>query len=480
VTTWEIVVGLETHVQLATKSKLFSPARNRFGDAPNANVDVVDVALPGTLPVLNGEAVEMAVKLGLALGCTIHKRSVFARKHYFYPDLPKGYQISQYEEPILTGGAVVVGEKTIRLTRIHIEEDAGKSMHVAGRDASYIDYNRAGTPLLEVVSEPDLRSADEAMEYFRTLRTIVMYLGVCDGNLQEGSMRCDANVSVRKPGAPLGQRVELKNINSPRYLANAIEHESRRQIALIERGGVVTQETRLWDPDKRESRVMRTKEDAEDYRYFPDPDLPPLIVGDDDVTRIKTALPELPAQKRDRYVSALGLTAYDAGILTAERAVASFFEDALARHSNAKGIANWVINEVLRVVNERSLEADQLASVLAPVSLADLVKLVDDGVISGKIAKDVFAALVAGEGADPVAIVDAKGLRVQRDEGALKQIVDEVIAANPGEWKKLVEGKGKVMGFFVGQIMKKSGGKADPKDVNRLLQAAVDAAKVSS
>jgi aspartyl-tRNA(Asn)/glutamyl-tRNA(Gln) amidotransferase subunit B len=470
---YEVVIGLECHVQLLTASKLFSPAPNRFGDAANTNVDVVDAGLPGVLPVVNAKAAELAIRLGTALGSTIRRRSTFARKHYFYPDLPKGYQISQYTEPVVEGGALVVGDKRIRITRAHLEEDAGKSLHVggdAGATDTWLDYNRAGTPLLEVVTEPDLRSGDEAAELFRTLRTLVVTLGVCDGNLQEGSMRADANVSVRKKGAAaLGQRVELKNINSPRFLAAAIDHEFRRQVLEVEAGRAIVMETRLWDPDKRETRTMRTKEEAHDYRYFPDPDLPPLVITDDEIARVQASMPELPWARRARYEEKLGLSAYDARILSSDGALASFFDDALARHDNPKALANWTMNEVLRVVNERGLEVDQVRGVLSAEALASLVKLVDDGTISGKIAKDVFAELVEGRGTDPARIVDDKGWRVVKDEGALVAAVDAVIAENPGEWKKLVEGKPKVMGFFVGQVMKKTGGKADPKEVNRLL-----------
>ncbi len=470
---FEVVVGLEVHVQLATESKLFSPAPNRYGDRANHNVDVVDVALPGTLPVPNAAAVELALALGLALGCTINRRSVFARKHYFYPDLPKGYQISQYDAPILTGGAVPVDGRLVPLTRIHLEEDAGKSLHAEGDDASFLDYNRAGTPLLEVVSEPALGSGDEAERYFRALRRLVMALDVCDGNLQEGSMRADANVSVRRPGAPLGQRVELKNLNSPRFLAMAVEHEAARQVAELTAGRAIAQETRLWDAERRESRVMRTKEDAEDYRYVDDPDLPPLVVTDEQIARVRAALPELPDAKRDRFVRALGLSADDAAVLTSERAIAELFEGALRTHDNPKALANWVKNEVLAVVNARGLESAAVARVITPAALGALVALVDLGAISGKVAKDVFAEVAAGRGSDPARIVDERGWRLRRDDDAVAAAVVEVIAANPGEWQKLVGGKDKLLGFFVGQVMKRCGGTADPKTVGQLVQAAL-------
>ena len=466
---YEVVVGLECHVQLLTKSKLFSPAPSRFGDDTNANVDVVDVALPGTLPVVNGRAVEHAIRLGLALGSRINPRSVFARKHYFYPDLPKGYQISQLDEPIVIGGQLAVDGRTIRITRAHLEEDAGKSTHVGGSDRTVLDYNRAGTPLLEVVTEPDLRSADEAASFFRALRTLVMALAVCDGNLEEGSMRADANVSVRKRGiSALGQRVELKNINSPRFHAAAIEHEFQRQVVVVAGGGTVVMETRLWDADRRESRAMRSKEEAHDYRYFPDPDLPPLVVTEEEIERVRASMPELPDARRARY-EALGVPASDARIVAELPALAGgspYFDAAVSLHANPRAIANWLVNEVLRVADD-----GDAAGVIAPAALAGLVKLVDDGVISGKIAKDVFGEIAAGRGADPAAIVVAKGWRVVTDAGAIDQALEEVIAEHPAEWAKLRDGKAKVAGFFVGQVMKKTGGKADPKEVNRALEA---------
>jgi aspartyl-tRNA(Asn)/glutamyl-tRNA(Gln) amidotransferase subunit B len=461
---WEVVVGLECHVQLLTQSKLFSPAPSHFGDAANQNVDVVDVALPGTLPVLNERAVECAIRLGLALGSKIRARSTFARKHYFYPDLPKGYQISQYDEPVVEGGSLVVDGRTIPIVRAHLEEDAGKSLHQDdGRSA--LDYNRAGTPLLEVVTEPALASADEAASFFRTLRTLVMTLGICDGDLQEGSMRADANVSVRKKGdRKLGERVELKNINSPRFLAAAVEHEMRRQIIELEGNRAIVLETRLWDADKRESRTMRSKEEAHDYRYFPDPDLPPLLVSEAQIARVKTAMPELPEAVRARFVER-GVTATDAALLAGERALSAYFDAALAVHANARSLANWIVNELLALG-----DADDAVRLVSPQSLAKLVKLVDDAVISGKIAKDVFAVLAAGGETDPERIVDERGWRVVRDEGAVASALGQVIAENPKEWKQLLEGKAKVAGFFVGLIMKKMGGKADPKDVNRVLE----------
>lgn len=478
---YELVVGLECHVQLWTESKLFSPARNRYGDPPNENVDVVDLGLPGVLPVLNARAVEFAIRLGLALGCEIQPRSVFARKHYFYPDLPKGYQISQYDEPICLGGAVPIlladGQvKQIPLTRIHLEEDAGKNLHREGSRNSYCDYNRAGTPLLEVVSEPALHSAQEAMAYMRSLRSIVMYLGICDGNLQEGSMRADANVSVRQKGATaLGQRTEIKNLNSPRFLGQAIEFEAQRHVVELSAGHAIVQETRLWDPDKRESRSMRGKEEAQDYRYLPDPDLPILVVTPEEIAAVSATLPELPLQKRARYIEHLGLSELDATVLTDDHAIATYFERALAAHDNAKGVANWVINEVLRVAKTKLAaggdeEAAGIASAgISPEAIGQLVKLVDTGVVTGKIAKQVFAALERGEGDDPARIVEEQGLRVERDEGALRSTLEQILAQNPAQVEQYRGGKTQIFGFFVGQVMKATRGKADPAEVNRLL-----------
>jgi aspartyl-tRNA(Asn)/glutamyl-tRNA(Gln) amidotransferase subunit B len=495
---YETVIGLEIHVQLNTATKLFSPARNRYGDAPNTNVDVVDAALPGVLPVLNGAVVQHALKLGLALDCQIAKTSVFARKHYFYPDSPKGYQISQFALPLCGPGVLPYRvreagskesvEKSVRITRIHIEEDAGKSVHVDGSASSFLDDNRVGTPLLEVVGEPDLRTPEQAEAYFRALRAIVVALGICDGNLQEGSMRADANVSVRKLGSDvLGQRTELKNLNSPRHLALAIAHEADRQIVELEGGRAIVQETRLWDAERGESRTMRSKEDAHDYRYFTDPDLPPLVLNDDEVENARRTLPELPAARAQRYVATLGLSYYDASVLTSEPSIARYFEDALAsstasstspgRAPNAKGIANWILNDVLRVVKDGKSGDDDATDLahapVVPADLAALVQLIDDGVITGKIAKDVFVELASGA-RDPMAIVDARGWRVQRDLTTLQQIVDDTLDANAGEVAKLLGGQDKLRGFFVGRILKATQGKADPKDVNALLDASLE------
>jgi aspartyl-tRNA(Asn)/glutamyl-tRNA(Gln) amidotransferase subunit B len=461
---YETVVGLECHVQLKTQSKLFSPAKNSYGDPPNTNVDVVDLGLPGVLPVLNEKAVAFAIRLGLAAGCTIRKKNIFARKHYFYPDLPKGYQISQFEAPICEGGGLTIhtedGEKEIRLTRIHMEEDAGKNLHAEGRDVSHVDYNRAGTPLLEVVSEPDLRSADEAVAYAQALHAIVTAIDICDGNMQEGSFRVDANVSVRKKGdAQLGQRTELKNLNSFRFLGQAIKSEARRQILELEAGRQVVQETRLWDPDKKESRSMRGKEEAHDYRYFPDPDLLPVVIDDADIEAIRAALPELPRDRAQRYREALGLTAEHAAQLTQDRRLGDLFEETLKVHDNPKAVANWTLNEVA------AAERD-----IAPQSLGKLVALVDEGTISGKIAKDVFREMAEGRGDDPAAIIEEKGWKVQRDEGALLATIEKILADNPKQVEQYKAGKEKLIGFFMGQVMKATKGQADPGQTTKLLK----------
>jgi aspartyl-tRNA(Asn)/glutamyl-tRNA(Gln) amidotransferase subunit B len=467
-TDWEIVVGLEVHVQLKTATKLFSPAPVRFGQPANVDVDAVDTGLPGALPVLNQQAVDLALKVGLACGSTIRRDSVFARKHYFYPDLPKGYQISQHDKPILEGGCVAVvvddatgREKLIPLTRAHLEEDAGKSMH--GDDGTRLDWNRAGTPLLEVVTAPALSSADEAMRCFRALRALVMALDVCDGNLQEGSMRADANVSVRRPGAPLGTRVEMKNINSPRFLHDAVVDEARRQIALLARGERVIQETRLWDADKGASRSMRSKEDAPDYRYLPDPDLPVVVVDDARVDAARASLPELPAQKKRRYVDGFGLAARAAAVVVDDAATAAFFDAAAAlAPGHEQSLANWLLNEVLGL-------DDGLARV-TPVQLARLVVLVDDGAVAGKSGKEVVRAL--GRDDDVDAVVDARGLRLQQGgdvDDAVRAVVRDVFAKNPAQVAQVKGGKDKVKGFLVGQALKALKGAADPKRVQRIV-----------
>ncbi len=472
---WEIVVGIETHTQLATKSKIFSGAANAFGAAPNTQASAVDIALPGVLPVLNRAAVEHALRLGIAIGATINRRSIFARKNYFYPDLPKGYQISQYEIPIVAGGSLSVvlpsGVKKVRITRAHLEEDAGKSLHEDFHGLSGIDLNRAGTPLLEIVSEPDLRGAQEAVAYARTLHALVVWIGICDGNMQEGSFRCDANVSVRRAGEPLGTRTEIKNLNSFRFIERAIEFEARRQIELLEDGGAVVQETRLYDPERDETRAMRTKEEAHDYRYFPDPDLLPLVVREEDIESLRRAMPELPEARRARFEREYALPASEAAKLTASRAAADYFE-ALVKASGAEPrlAANWQTGELAAALNR---EARDIASCpLSPEALAALVKRLADGTLSGKMAKEVFDAMWAGEGATD-AIIEQRGLKQLSDAGAIEKRVDEVLATNA----KLVDdyraGKDKAFNALVGQVMKATQGKANPSQVNEILRRKI-------
>jgi len=483
--TWEIVIGLETHVQLSTDAKIFSGSSTRFGAAPNTQANLVDLALPGSLPVMNRGAVERAIRFGLAVGATIAPRSVFARKNYFYPDLPKGYQISQFELPVVVGGALsfFVGEeeKTVNLTRAHLEEDAGKSLHDDFQDAdgapcSGIDLNRAGTPLLEIVTEPEMRSAAQAVAYARALHSLVVWLGICDGNMQEGSFRCDANVSVRPLGQQaFGTRTEIKNVNSFRFLERAILFEARRQIELIEDGGTVVQETRLYDADRDETRSMRSKEDAHDYRYFPDPDLPPLIIADDWIAEVRAAMPELPAAMRVRFASDYGLPACDAAQLTMHRATAAYFET-VARElpeNQAKLAANWIMGEFSAALNR-----DEKTLADAPVSaqaLAALICRIIDGTVSNKIARDVFAAMWAGEhGGDPDAIIAARGLKQISDAGAIGAMIDEVLAAHPAVVEEYRAGKQKAFNSLVGQVMKAARGKANPQQVNELLKAKLD------
>jgi aspartyl-tRNA(Asn)/glutamyl-tRNA(Gln) amidotransferase subunit B len=476
---FEAVIGLEVHAQLLTEAKLFCACSTRFGEPPNANVCPVCAGFPGMLPVLNRRAVELAVRAGLALGSAIAPTAIWARKNYFYPDLPKGYQISMYDAPICVGGQVPFRldgeERTARLTRIHMEEDAGKSVHDADAAASLVDLNRAGVPLLEIVSEPDLRGAAEAVAYLRSLRSILQYLEVCDGNMEEGSFRCDANVSVRRRGAAAyGTRVEIKNMNSFRSVERAIEHEIRRQIDVVEEGGAVVQETRLWDADRDETRPMRSKEEAHDYRYFPEPDLPPLHVPAESIDAIRAALPELPLARRRRFENALGLSAVDAEVLVARRDVAEYFEAALAAHGNAKAIANWVMESILRIVRERRLDETLRIETwpVEPRELARLVALIDDGTISGKIAKTVFDEMVAtGKAAE--AIVAERGLVQVSDAGAIEEAVANVLAANPDKVAEYRGGKEKLFGFFVGQAMKATGGKANPKLLNESLRKAL-------
>jgi aspartyl-tRNA(Asn)/glutamyl-tRNA(Gln) amidotransferase subunit B len=470
---WEVVIGLETHAQLSTASKIFSGASTAFGAAPNTQAAAIDIALPGVLPVLNRGAVERAIRFGLAVGATIAPRSVFARKNYFYPDLPKGYQISQFEIPVVQGGSIAIvsparGEIVVRLTRAHLEEDAGKSLHEDFHGMTGIDLNRAGTPLLEIVSEPDLRSAAEAVAYAKALHGLVRWIGICDGNMQEGSFRCDANVSVRRPGAPLGTRCEIKNLNSFRFIERAIEFEVHRQIELIEDGGTVRQETRLYDPDRNQTRTMRSKEDAQDYRYFPDPDLPPLVIDRAWVERVAAELPELPAAMKQRFERQYALTAYDATMLTQSREMAAYFEDAVRAYGGeAKTVANWMLGEVAAALNRA--EIDIGAAPLAPTALAGLLARVADGTISTKMAKDVFDAMWAGEG-EADAIIAKRGLTQISDEGAIGKLVDDVLAANPAIVAELRAGKEKAFNSLVGKAMAASKGKANPGQVNTLLR----------
>ena len=472
---YEPVIGLETHVQLATLSKIFSGASATFGAEPNAHTDPVTLALPGTLPVLNQAVVAMAVRFGLAVGGHIRPRCRFARKHYFYPDLPKGFQISQFDEPIVEGGLItfrLAGERRqVRLTRIHLEEDAGKNQHAtAGK--SFVDYNRAGVPLCEVVSEPEIRSAEEAGEYLRAVRTLVHYLGISDGNMEEGSMRCDANVSVRLRGeTKLGTRAELKNINSFKNVKEAVEHEIKRQIQVLGRGERVVQETRLWDATRGLSASMRSKEQAHDYRYFPEPDLPPLVISADYLAQARATLPELPEDRFARYTTQVGLSAQDAGVLTSEKEIADYYDGAAAAAGDGavgKKVANWVINEVLaRAGDARGLGAGDVP--VAPAALAELVTLIEKGALSGKQAKEVFARMwqerrAAGE------IVAAEGLTQVSDSGAIEAACRQVVEAHPGELARFKGGEAKLMGFFVGQVLKATGGKANPKTVNELLR----------
>jgi aspartyl-tRNA(Asn)/glutamyl-tRNA(Gln) amidotransferase subunit B len=477
VSDFQVVIGLEVHAQLLTRSKIFCGCSTAFGGEPNTHTCPVCLGMPGVLPALNEQVVEMAVRTGLALGCTIQPRSVFARKNYFYPDLPKGYQISQYELPICTGGGVdvVVGgvEKRVRLVRIHMEEDAGKNVHAVSPDGSSgVDLNRAGVPLLEIVSEPDLRSVDEAIEYLKALRAILMTLGVNDGNLQEGSFRCDANVSVMRKGAErYGTRCEIKNMNSFRFLRAAVDYEVRRQVEIVESGGEVEQETRLFDPERGETRSMRSKEEAHDYRYFPEPDLPPVLVDPALVERVRASLPELPRARAARYQRELALSPYDAGLLVADKAVAEFFDATLAAYGAgpeaAKKVANWMNGEVARLANERGEEPARWK--LTPAKLARVLALLDAQTIGGPGAKQVVEA-VFETGAEPDEVVAAKGLAQVSDEGAVAAAVDRVLAASGAEVERYRAGNKKLMGFFVGQVMKEMKGKGNPAVVNALLR----------
>ena len=467
---WEVVIGMEVHAQVTSQAKLFSGASTEFGGAPNSHVSLVDAAMPGMLPVINEECVRQAIRTGLGLKATINLKSVFDRKNYFYPDLPQGYQISQYKSPVVGEGAVTVdlenGDSvTVGIERVHLEQDAGKSIHDRHPTYSYVDLNRSGVALMEIVSKPDLRSADEAKAYIAKVRSILRYLGTCDGDMEKGNLRADVNVSVRRPGGPLGTRCEIKNVNSIRFIGQAIEHEARRQIEIIEEGGVIEQETRLFDAGRGETRSMRSKEEAHDYRYFPDPDLLPLEFDQAYVDALKKNLPELPDEKKTRFIRDFSLSAYDAGVLVAERDTAEYFET-VAKRRDGKSAANWVINELFGRLNK---EGKDIAS--SPVSasqLGSVLDLIKDGTISGKIAKDLFE-IVWSEGGDPRAIVEQRGMKQVTDTGAIEKVVDDIVAKNPD---KVADAKSnpKAIGWFVGQVMKSSGGKASPQAVNDILK----------
>jgi aspartyl-tRNA(Asn)/glutamyl-tRNA(Gln) amidotransferase subunit B len=477
---WEIVIGIETHAQLTTQSKIFSGSSIAYGAMPNTQANAVDLALPGVLPVLNQGAVERAVKLGLAVGAKINSPSIFARKNYFYPDLPKGYQISQYELPIVEGGHIKIQigetEKTVHLTRAHLEEDAGKSLHEDFQGMSGIDLNRAGTPLLEIVTEPDMRSSAEAVAYAKTLHSLVRWIGICDGNMQEGSFRCDANVSVRPKGSEtLGTRCEIKNLNSFRFMEKAIDFEVRRQIEILEDGGSIRQETRLYDANKDETRTMRSKEDANDYRYFPDPDLLPLEIAESWISQLKDSLPELPEARRSRYMTDFALSAYDAAVLTSAREMADYFENTLKQlPGQAKLCANWIMGEISGRLNKETIEIT--ACPIKPIQLAALLSRISDGTISGKAAKTVFESMWNGDLDQNVdAIIEAKGLKQISDDGAIEKLVDEVLAANAQQVADYRNGKEKAFNSLVGQVMKAAKGKANPAQVNEMLKKKLQA-----
>jgi len=472
---WEIIIGLEVHAQVTSNSKLFSGSSTEFGKAANSNVSLVDAAMPGMLPVINEECVAQAVRTGLGLKAQINKRSVFDRKNYFYPDLPQGYQISQFKDPIVGEGTIIISvgpdrqgnfeDIEIGIERLHLEQDAGKSMHDQHPSMSYVDLNRSGVALMEIVSKPDMRSADEAKAYVTKLRSILRYLGTCDGNMDEGSMRADVNVSVRKPGGEFGTRCEIKNVNSIRFVGQAIESEARRQIAIIEDGGTIDQETRLFDPGKGETRSMRSKEDAHDYRYFPDPDLLPLEFDQAYVDALKANLPELPDDKKARFVADMGLSVYDASILVSEKAVADYFEE-VASGRDGKMAANWVINDLLGALNKSGKGIEETP--VSPAQLGSIIDMIKDGTISGKIAKDLFE-IIWEEGGDPAEVVESRGMKQVTDTGAIEKAVDEVIAANPDQVAK-AQAKPALAGWFVGQVMKATGGKANPKAVQELVK----------
>ena len=473
---WEVVIGMEVHAQVTSESKLFSGASTAFGAEPNANVSLVDAAMPGMLPVINEECVKQAVRTGLGLKAQINLKSVFDRKNYFYPDLPQGYQISQFKQPIVGEGKIVISvgpdnkgqfeDVEIGIERLHLEQDAGKSMHDQHPTMSYVDLNRSGVALMEIVSKPDMRSSDEARAYLTKLRTILRYLGTCDGNMDEGSMRADVNVSVRRPGGEFGTRCEIKNVNSIRFVGQAIEYEARRQIAILEDGGAIDQETRLFDPTKGETRSMRSKEEAHDYRYFPDPDLLPLEFDQAFVDALAADLPELPDEKKQRLIEKQGISVYDASILVTEKAIADYYE-AVAKGRDGKAAANWVINDLLGALNKAGKAIEE--SPVSPEQLGGIIDLIKEGVISGKIAKDLFE-IVWNEGGDPKTLVEERGLKQVTDTGAIEKAVDDVIAANPDKVEQ-AKAKPTLAGWFVGQVMKATGGKANPQAVNELVKA---------
>jgi len=473
---WEVIIGMEVHAQVTSKAKLFSGAPTNFGAEPNANVSLVDAAMPGMLPVINEECVRQAIRTGLGLKAEINHKSVFDRKNYFYPDLPQGYQISQYKQPIVGEGTVIVSvgpdkngefeDIEVGIERLHLEQDAGKSIHDQHPAMSLVDLNRSGVALMEIVSKPDMRSSDEAKAYLTKLRTILRYLGTCDGNMDEGSMRADVNVSVRRPGEPFGTRCEIKNVNSIRFVGQAIEYEARRQIAILEDGGKIDQETRLFDPGRGETRSMRSKEEAHDYRYFPDPDLLPLEFDQAYVDALAADLPELPDDKKSRFVEKMGLSAYDASVLVSEKATADFFEE-VATGRDGKMAANWVINDLLGALNKSGKDIENTP--VTPAQLGSIIDLIKEGTISGKIAKDLFE-IVWNEGGDPREIVEMRGMKQVTDTGAIEKAVDDVIAANPDKVEQ-VKSKPTMAGWFVGQVMKATGGKANPQAVNQLVKA---------
>ena len=468
---WEVVIGLETHAQVVSNAKLFSGAATEFGAEPNSQVSFVDAAMPGMLPVINKVCVEQAVRTGLGLNAEINRHSIFDRKNYFYPDLPPNYQISQYKQPVVGEGIVIVDLEDgsvceVGIERLHLEQDAGKSLHDQHPDATYVDLNRAGVALMEIVSKPDLRNAEQAGAYIRKLRAILRYLGTCDGNMEQGSMRCDVNVSVRKPGDPLGTRCEIKNVNSVRFVQQAIDYEARRQVDILEEGGTIDQETRLFDSDRGVTRPMRSKEEAHDYRYFPDPDLLPLELSEDFIEAIRADLPELPDQKKIRFVDALGLSDYDAGVLVAEKEVADFFEK-VAEGRDAKTAVNWVTGDLFGKLNETGREI--AGSPVSPTDLGGLIDLITDGTLSGRLAKEVFEAMFES-GRPPAEIVEERGLKQVSDSGEIEALIDTIIAGNADKVAEYKSGKDKLFGFFVGQVMKASHGKANPKIVNDILR----------